>query len=86
MLTRPTTNRRAARSRAVVDRKRLLNRARVARRAVRAAAGLAVYQVEIGGEVLDMLVRLGWLQDGEALDRQQVNRAISAMLADAAHQ
>jgi hypothetical protein len=77
--------RRGARSRAAAERKRRLNRERVARCVARADAGLAVYQPEIGGEVIDMLVRLGWLQDVEATDRQQVNKAISAMLADAAH-
>jgi hypothetical protein len=40
--------------------------------------------IEIGADVLDMLVRLGWLADDAATDRRQVERALAAMLADAA--
>jgi hypothetical protein len=45
---------------------------------------VAVYQVEATGEVLDMLVRLHWLRDQDATDRQLVARAIAHLLADAA--
>jgi deoxyribose-phosphate aldolase len=47
----------------------------------RQRAGLAVYPVEVGADVLDMLVRLGWLADGEAGDAAQVSSAIAALLA-----
>jgi hypothetical protein len=50
----------------------------------RRRAGKAVYQVELGGEELDLLIRTGWLLDGEACDRDAVGAALTRMLADAA--
>jgi hypothetical protein len=46
--------------------------------------GRACYTVELGGEELDFLVRLQWLQEAEAGDRRAVGRAIGAMVSDAA--
>jgi hypothetical protein len=40
-----------------------------------------VAPVEYDAAVLDWLVRLGWLLEGEAADRSAVGRAIGAMLA-----
>lgn len=59
----------------------VLRRERVRRYRARQAAGLAIYRVEVGAEVLDMLVRLGWLADGEAGDAAEVARAIGALLS-----
>jgi hypothetical protein len=50
----------------------------------RRRAGRAVYQVELGGEELDFLVRLHWLTEAEAGDRGAVGRAIGAMIAASA--
>jgi hypothetical protein len=50
----------------------------------RRRAGRAIYAVELGAEELDWLVRLHWLQEGEAYDRDAVGAALSRMLADAA--
>lgn len=38
----------------------------------------------IGGEVLNMLVRLGHLADNEATNKKQVSKAIAALLTEAA--
>jgi hypothetical protein len=58
--------------------------ARTRRYRQRRQDGVAVYRVEISATVIDMLVRLGWLRDGEATDSREVSRAIAALLADAA--
>jgi hypothetical protein len=55
-----------------------------ARYRARVKAGIACTTVEFDGPVVDMLVKLRWLQEGEACDRQAVGRAIAAMVADAA--
>jgi hypothetical protein len=47
--------------------------------------GTAVYAVELDGEVLDMLVRFGWVLEAEIGNRHKVARAVAAMLADAAN-
>jgi len=46
--------------------------------------GVAVYQLELDGEGLDWLVRLGWLDEASASDRSAVGAAVSRMLSDAA--
>jgi hypothetical protein len=46
--------------------------------------GAAVYRVEAGHAVLNLLVDLGWLQEDESVDRRQVAEAIGALLADSA--
>ena len=68
--------------RAVAARQRATERTR--RHRARRRDGVAVYQIEAGPEVLDMLVRLGWLADGEAGDVAEVGRAISALIANSA--
>jgi len=40
--------------------------------------------VEVGAEILDLLVRLGWLDAALADDRAEIGKAIGAMIADAA--
>ena len=50
----------------------------------RRKAGKAVAPIEFDGAVFDWLVRLGWLLESEACDRQLVGRAIGAMLAASA--
>jgi hypothetical protein len=44
----------------------------------------AVYHVACGPDVVEMLIALGWLQDGHAGDRQKVSRAIAELLTDTA--
>jgi hypothetical protein len=44
----------------------------------------AVAPVEYDGEVLNMLVRLGWLGEHEVGDPKEIGRAIGAMVKDAA--
>ena len=46
--------------------------------------GLARYHVVAGGDVIDLLIRLGWLRDADATNSQCVSQAISALLNDAA--
>jgi hypothetical protein len=50
----------------------------------RRKAGKACYQLELGCEELEFLIRTGWLPDAEASDRSAVGSAIARMLADAA--
>src|SRR5262245_28147255 len=57
---------------------------RHARYRARQRDGKAVYAVELGAAELDWLIRLQWLAEGEASDRDAVGRAIGAMLQDAA--
>jgi len=45
---------------------------------------LAVYAVELGEDVLNILVRTGWLADDATGDKGEVSRAVAAMLNDAA--
>ena len=73
MLDRPDHNRRAA-----------LRRLRDLRHRARVKAHRAVYQIEIGGEVLDLLLRARWITERELLDRKAVEAAIGAMLAASA--
>jgi hypothetical protein len=69
MLARTKPSRSAARTRAY--RRRL-------------AEGLAVYRVEVSGNVFDMLCQYGWLDEAAALDPKLVSSAISAFLQAAA--
>jgi hypothetical protein len=43
-----------------------------------------VIQIEVGAEVLDLLIRLRWLADADAGDKAAVGSAITRMLQDAA--
>ena len=67
------------------DSRRAADRARQRRCRELGRQGCAVYGVVADAAVLDMLVRLGWLHDGDATDPRRVGRAISALLADAAN-
>lgn len=68
----------AAATRRAADRERQ-RRCRAERR-----AGLAAYRVVANGEVINLLIRTGWLRDGDATKPQCVAAAISRLLADAA--
>ena len=46
--------------------------------------GKAVAAVEFDGEVLSWLIRLGWLLEADASDRDAVGKAIGAMIAASA--
>jgi hypothetical protein len=72
VLDRPTDRRRAAWA-----------RASKARRA-RAKACEAVASVVDGGDVLDLLIKTGWLAEAAASDRRAVGLAISRLLQDTA--
>jgi hypothetical protein len=50
----------------------------------RAKAGRACCMVEFDGAVLDMLVKLGWLTEGEVGDRRLVGESIARLLAASA--
>jgi hypothetical protein len=67
------------------DRRRAADRARQRRCRELRRQGRAAYSVVADADVLDMLVKLGWLRDGDATDPRRVGRAISALLADAAN-
>jgi hypothetical protein len=66
------------------DRKRRADRERQRRCRALRRQGRAAYTVVIDGDVIGMLVALGWLRDADATDPQCVARAIGALLADAA--
>jgi len=59
------------------------SRRSAAQRAYRARqrAGRIVAPVEVGADVVDLLVRLGWLAEHEADDKVAIGKAIAAMLA-----
>ena len=65
-------------------RPRVAARDRKARYRRRQRAGCAVYSVEAGPEVLDMLCRLTWLSEAELGDRDKVAAALGWLLADSA--
>jgi hypothetical protein len=46
---------------------------------------LGLYFVAVDGAVLDMLVARGYLADDQVVEKQQVNKALSRFLWDAAH-
>lgn len=56
--------------------------ARQKRRRTREAMGLAVYPVEIGGDVLSALEMAGLLRDSELIDRDKVSTALAKALAE----
>jgi hypothetical protein len=57
---------------------------RHARHRARVRAGLACTTIEFSAEVVDWLVRLGWLTESEVLDRTSVGKAISKLIEDSA--
>ena len=50
----------------------------------RLAAGRRVYPVELDGPIIDLLVRLHWLDDGKTGDDRAVACAVYALLSDTA--
>ncbi len=66
------------------ERHRRQRRLQQQRHRQRAREGRAVYPVEIGDEVLTMLISFNWLAECDQHDRAAVGRAIAAMLSDAA--
>ena len=65
------------------NRQRALTRERVRRIRVNEKAGLAAYTVRINGDVLDAMVRWGWINDADTFDAQKVGNAISEGLTEA---
>jgi hypothetical protein len=65
------SRRRAAELRALRDR---------AYRRRRDACRICV-RVELGADELELLLRTGWLLEGDAADAQEIGRAVSAMLS-----
>jgi hypothetical protein len=63
-------------------RRRARERQRACRR--RQRNGRAVYKVEIGPEILDLLIRTRWLPESDASNDRRVAQAIANLLADAA--
>jgi hypothetical protein len=59
-------------------------RARHARYRQRLKASVIVAPVEIGEDVVGMLVRLKWITERDAADRGKVGDAVARMLRDAA--
>ncbi|MGV7215036.1 hypothetical protein [Bradyrhizobium sp. UFLA05-112] len=59
-------------------------RARKARYRQRQRDGVMTAQIEVGSQVIDLLVRTGWLPPREVHDRREISEAIARMLRDAA--
>ena len=80
------TDEQKANQRRAAKRKRLaiLNRARVAKHRKLVAEEKARYEIVIGGDVLDALVRWHWISDSETTDREKVAKAIADGLKEAA--
>jgi hypothetical protein len=57
---------------------------RSARHRQRLKSGRACYVIEAGAEVLDMLVRLGWIEERELVDKKVVAAALATMLLTSA--
>jgi hypothetical protein len=66
------------------EHKRQRRREQQRRHRQRQREGRRVYPVEIDGDVLDLLVRYGWLGDSAAGDDREVGCAVARLLADAA--
>jgi hypothetical protein len=82
MLHRPDSQTRKEQRRAKRDAQQ--HREQQQRYAARARAGLSCVNVVIDAVVLDWLVRLHWLADGDANDRAAIGAAISKMLHESA--
>jgi hypothetical protein len=65
-------------------RRRAADRQRQRRCRDRRRRHCAAYQVEANGEVLNMLVRLGYLRDADVLNARKVSAAITQLLIDSA--
>jgi hypothetical protein len=77
----PTPSREAANISSNLRRSR---RDRFARYRARRRNGRMAVTVELGPEVLDMLIRAHWLEERHAGDRMAIGQAIARMLAEAA--
>ena len=71
-------------NRAQIQARREANRRRVAKHKAQQRAGFACYTVPIHEEVLDAMVRWGWLTDAETHDKAKVASTISKELLVAA--
>jgi hypothetical protein len=81
MLDRPTPNR--SNSPGAI-RARLARAQRKARYRQRQRDGRMTVTVEIGSEVVDLLVRTGWLPQREVHDRREIAEAVTRLLDTAA--
>jgi hypothetical protein len=64
--------------------KRARHRQRQARYEARQRAGVALYSCPLGALEIDALVALGWLREGNEIDRNRVGEAIAAAIRDMA--
>ena len=76
----------AAPAQSAADRRRAADRERQRRCRQRLKKKQALYRCAAGGDVLNMLVSLGYLKDAEADDEQKVGEAITALLAESARE
>jgi hypothetical protein len=49
----------------------------------RLRAGLVVAPVEVGSDIIDLLIRTGWLAECDAIDKAAIGRAVGEILRDA---
>ncbi len=75
MLTRTTD---------LAERRRALRREQQRRHRARLRHGRRAYVIELSEPVLDMLVRLHWIDDRATADDRAISRAVTALLNDAA--
>jgi len=59
-------------------------KARQKRCRLRQRAGVMVVPVEIDGQVLDLLIKMGWVTEADAGSREKVGQAIGQRLARSA--
>ena len=76
MLERPTKPRQRARQQTSAERRRA--RQRAYRKRLRESR--VIVSVEVDAATLDLLLRLGWLRERDAADRQAVGAAIAELL------
>jgi hypothetical protein len=80
MLARPPARARTS----PAERRRARRREQQRRHRQRERDGRRAYLVEFDGQVIAMLVSLGWLAEAAAGDPREVARAVARLLADAA--
>lgn len=66
-----------------LQRAREASRERQRRWRERRAGGTAIYPVAVSGDLIDALIRWGWLLERDATDQTKVSAALSKVLADA---
>jgi hypothetical protein len=69
---------------ASVVRRRARHAARMRAYRKRQTKGRMAVTIEIGAELIDLMVRTGWLQPRECHERDEIACALTAMMADAA--